>query len=174
MSGCFKARSSLLVIPGRLMSDPDAFYHLRAAVQLRRRTCSKSRGSCLPHRAPAFSGDRTGSRTFLVVPRESKQPAAAPVLHASAVLPADFEQCVGDLAERARAHGVYQFGEHVAVVDHGLLQFLQRSRRLGGVALLELAQPAYLVALFFIGRTLQRDAAAGLDRVRIAEGVHAD
>ena len=51
-------------------------------------------------------------------------------LHVAPVLAADLVQRVGDLAERADAHGVDQHVEDVAAGDHGLLQALERRRRL--------------------------------------------
>jgi hypothetical protein len=41
--------------------------------------------------------------------------------HAASVLPADFKQGVGDLSERAAAHGFHQHLEHIGVGDHRVL-----------------------------------------------------
>jgi len=49
--------------------------------------------------------------------------------HAAAILPADLEQRIRDLTERAYAHGVHELGEHIAVLDHRLLEPLERLGR---------------------------------------------
>src|SRR5690606_15680081 len=61
--------------------------------------------------------------------------------HAAPVLAADFEQRIGYLPERAYPHRVHQHFEHVAVVDHRLLQLLQHGRRLLRMPSLEFRQP---------------------------------
>ena len=55
---------------------------------------------------------------------------------------------MGDLAERAAAHGVHQHLEDVAVVDHRLLQALQHGRRLVGMTGVEIGQTCELRLLF--------------------------
>ena len=83
-------------------------------------------------------------------------------LHAAPVLPADLEQRVGDLAERADAHRVHQHLEHVAVVDHRLLQALQHRpalRRRG--AAWKSAQALQLRLLLLVGRARQLERVCG-------------
>ncbi len=65
-------------------------------------------------------------------------------LHAPPILPAHLEQRVGDLTERADAHGVDELGEHVAVRDDHLLQPRERRRRLRRVPRMEVGEPREL------------------------------
>src|SRR5438067_3424328 len=94
--------------------------------------------------------------------------------HVAAVLPAHFEQRVGDLPERADAHGVHQHCEHVAIVDHGLLQALQHRRRPVRMPPVEVGQARKLRLLLFLGGTSELDVVGHRVAVRVAEGVHAD
>src|SRR5512142_165161 len=55
--------------------------------------------------------------------------AALHQLHTPPILPSHLVQRLGDLTERAHAHGFHQLGEHVSVIDHHPLQSLQRRRR---------------------------------------------
>ena len=46
-------------------------------------------------------------------------------LHVASVLPTHLKQRIRDLTQRADAHRVHQHFEHIQVLDHGLLKFLQ-------------------------------------------------
>src|SRR3546814_5491900 len=68
--------------------------------------------------------------------------------HVSAIAPADLEQRLRDLAERADAHGVHQHFEDIAVGDHGVAQTLEHRWRILGVALLKFREALELRLLF--------------------------
>ena len=60
--------------------------------------------------------------------RESSNPDPGGRSHVPAVLSTRLEQRAGDLAQAAAAHRVHQHLEHVAVLDHRLLQPRQLDR----------------------------------------------
>jgi len=62
-------------------------------------------------------------------------------LHTPPILPTHLEQRLGDLTERAHAHGFHQLGKDVAVLDHHALEPLQRLGRFLRVARLKVRQP---------------------------------
>src|SRR3546814_1020773 len=70
--------------------------------------------------------------------------------HVSAIAPADLEQRLRDLAERADAHGVHQHFEDIAVGDHGVAQTLEHRWRILGVALLKFREALELRLLFVV------------------------
>src|SRR5262249_30274875 len=97
-----------------------------------------------------------------------------PSLHAAPVLSPDFEQRVGDLAERAHPYRVHELGEHVAAFDDGLLEFGQRDRGLARMALMKVAQAHELRLLFFLSRARELELLRHDVRFRTAERVDAD
>src|SRR5438132_1108314 len=62
-------------------------------------------------------------------------------LHAPPILPAHLEQRLGNLTERAHAHGLHQLREDVAVLDDDALEALERRRRGLRIARMKLRQP---------------------------------
>ena len=88
-----------------------------------------------------------------------------------AVLPAHFVERVGDLAQRADAHGLEQLGEHVAARRRDFLQASQRPGRSLRIACLEAARRLHLGTLLGLagteqgrGRVLRQVQALGVDR----------
>src|SRR5258706_3766436 len=104
---------------------------------------------------------------------ESRCPMAA-ASHAAAVLPAHFEQRMGDLPQRADTYRIHQHLEHVAVVDDRLLQPLQRRRGFARMQPMELGEALQLRLLLLLGGARQLDVLGHRLAVRVAEGVHAD
>ena len=61
--------------------------------------------------------------------------------HIAPILPADLEQGVGDLTQRAVAHGVHQHLKHIVIGQHRLLQALELRRCFLGMTHMKVVQP---------------------------------
>ena len=101
-------------------------------------------------------------------------PIVADAHHVPAVLTADLEERLRDLAERARAHGLHQLPEHVAAAGRHLLEPGQRRVRLVAVRGVEGGQPLQLPALLVLRRAGQLHPARQRARVRVDERVDPD
>ncbi len=74
---------------------------------------------------PSVYAIREALSTVMTQPSRKKYiPVSS--LHVPSVLPANLKQRVGNFAQRAKMHGVDQFGKNIAVVDSALTNTLER------------------------------------------------
>ena len=108
-----------------------------------------------------------------VATRKPDKAAVPNGVHAAAVLASHFEQGVGDLPQRADAHGIHQHVEHVLVVDDGLLQALELRRAASAWRAWKSARRCSWL-FFFVGGAGQFQLVQHCVALGVAEGVDAD